>query len=254
MHSRTCFHQVEDLWGPGFQQSLQAASLWCCCWRIAPSGGGKCPQTLTACPACCHQAPVPATKSLSLVCPAWKKTLMWKVLYMDVVKFRQAGRHSWLYHTSKQSASSQMTLHDSNALLHWWHLTQHATWDQTLSLVNSIHIQSILCEIDMKPYCWVTSNLEPACGGKPSGMHSESSLWPSQDMLFQHRVLQWHRNDTTAFNLVFFSIIKRLRLDNSLLIRSDEARSLMPITALIDIFVYIIVPFSIFLNFKCMAL
>ncbi len=49
----------------------------------------------------------------------------------------QAGRHSWFYYTSKQSASFQMTSHDSNALRHWWHLTQHATWDQTLGLVNS---------------------------------------------------------------------------------------------------------------------
>jgi hypothetical protein len=38
---------------------------------------------------------------------------------------KQAGRHIWFYYTSKQSAPSQMTSHDSNALRHWWHLTQH---------------------------------------------------------------------------------------------------------------------------------
>ncbi len=30
-----------------------------------------------------------------------------------------SGRHSWFYYTSKQSAPSQMTLHDSNILQHW---------------------------------------------------------------------------------------------------------------------------------------
>ncbi len=42
---------------------------------------------------------------------------------------------------------AKCALPDDIALRNWWHLTQCATWDQTLGLVNSTYIRSILCEI-----------------------------------------------------------------------------------------------------------
>ncbi len=74
-----------------------------------------------------------------LLCQAWAILhLTWLYLFLPTALFEvilypmHTDRHSWFYYTSKQSAPSQMTLHDSDALLRWWHLTQHATWDQTL--------------------------------------------------------------------------------------------------------------------------